>query len=52
MAKCVLEEIENHAHMVRDLCGLVQLLRIHKTLRVTPAMAAGVCDRHDVGTDG
>ena len=36
------KKIENHAHSVALHYNFV---RIHKTLRVSPAMAAGVTDR-------
>ena len=36
---------ENHAHMVALHFVYYNFCRIHKTLRVTPAMAAGVTDR-------
>jgi hypothetical protein len=38
------KKFENHAHMVAVYAVWYNFLRIHKTLRVTPAMAAGVCD--------
>lgn len=38
------KKFENHAHMVAIYAVWYNFLRIHKTLRVTPAMAAGVCD--------
>ncbi|WP_166141132.1 IS1 family transposase [Methylosinus sp. RM1] len=38
------KKFENHAHMVAIYAVWYNWLRIHKTLRVTPAMAAGVCD--------
>jgi IS1 family transposase len=39
------KKVENHAHMVALHCVFYNFVRIHKTLRVTPAMAAGVTDR-------
>ncbi len=39
------KKIENHAHSVALHYMLYNFVRIHKTLRVTPAMAAGVTDR-------
>ncbi len=36
------KKFENHAHMVAIYAIWYNFLRIHKTLRVTPAMAAGV----------
>jgi IS1 family transposase len=38
------KKFENHAHMVAIYTVWYNFLRIHKTLRVTPAMAAGVSD--------
>ena len=39
------KKIENHLHMlVLDFCHY-NFVRIHKTLKVTPAMAAGVNDK-------
>ncbi len=39
------KKIENHAHAVALHCTFYNFVRIHKTLRVTPAMAAGLTDR-------
>lgn len=36
------KKIENHAHSVALFTTYYNFVRIHKTLRVTPAMAAGV----------
>lgn len=36
------KEVENHAHAVAIHMMYYNFVRIHKTLRVTPAMAAGV----------
>jgi len=38
-------KIENHAHSMALFTTYYNFVRIHKTLRVTPAMAAGVSDR-------
>ncbi|MBG0801379.1 IS1 family transposase [Methylocystis sp. H4A] len=38
------KKFENHAHMVAIYAVWYNWLRIHKTLRVTPAMAAGLSD--------
>ena len=38
------KKIENHAHSVALHYMHYNFVRIHKTLRVTPAMAAGVAD--------
>ncbi len=38
------KKFENHAHMVAIYAVHYNWLRIHKTLRVTPAMAAGLSD--------
>lgn len=43
------KKFENHAHMVAIYAVHYNFLRIHKTLRVTPAMAAGLSDTvHDL----
>lgn len=39
------KKVEHHAHMVALYAVWYNFVRIHKTLRVTPAMAAGVTDR-------
>jgi IS1 family transposase len=39
------KKIENHIHSVALFTTYYNFVRIHKTLRVTPAMAAGVSDR-------
>ena len=39
------KKFENHAHMVAIYAVFYNWLRIHKTLRVTPAMASGFTDR-------
>lgn len=39
------KKVENHAHAVALHCTFYNFVRIHKTLQVTPAMAAGVADR-------
>ncbi len=39
------KKVENHAHAVALHMLYYNFVRIHKTLRVTPAMAAGVTDR-------
>lgn len=39
------KKVENHAHAVALHIIYYNFVRIHKTLRVTPAMAAGVSDR-------
>lgn len=39
------KKVENHAHAVALHMMFYNFVRIHKTLRVTPAMAAGVSDR-------
>jgi hypothetical protein len=38
------KKFENHAHMVAIYAVWYNWRRIHKTLRVTPAMAAGLSD--------
>ncbi|MCW6511272.1 IS1 family transposase [Lichenifustis flavocetrariae] len=39
------KKFENHAHMVALYAVCYNFCRIHKSLRVSPAMAAGVADR-------
>jgi len=39
------KKVENHAHAFALMAMYYNFVRIHKTLRVTPAMAAGVTDR-------
>lgn len=39
------KKVENHAHAVALHMMYYNFVRIHKTLRVTPAMAAGVADK-------
>jgi len=39
------KKIENHMHAISLHFMYYNMVRIHKTLRVTPAMAAGVADR-------
>ena len=39
------KKVENHAHAVAMHMMYYNFVRIHKTLRMTPAMAAGVTDR-------
>jgi len=39
------KKFENHCHMVALNATWYNFVRIHKTLRVTPAMEAGVTDR-------
>jgi IS1 family transposase len=39
------KKIENHAYAVALHMAFYNFVRIHKTLRVTPAMAAGIADR-------
>lgn len=38
------KKFENHAHMVAIYAVWYNWIRIHKTLRVTPAMAAGLSE--------
>ena len=38
------KKVENHAHSMALFTAYYNFVRIHKTLRVTPAMAAGVTD--------
>jgi hypothetical protein len=39
------KKVENHAHSMALFTTYYNFVRIHKTLRVTPAMAAGVSDK-------
>jgi IS1 family transposase len=39
------KKVENHAHAVSLHFAYYNLVKVHKTLRMTPAMAAGVVDR-------
>ncbi|PYQ90688.1 MAG: hypothetical protein DMG02_10215 [Acidobacteria bacterium] len=39
------KKLENHAHMVALYAVWYNWIRVHKTLRVTPAMQAGLADR-------
>jgi hypothetical protein len=39
------KKVINHEHSVALFMTYYNFVRIHKTLRVTPAMAAGVTDR-------
>lgn len=39
------KKFENHCHMVALYAVWYNFIRIHKTLRITPAMQAGVADR-------
>jgi hypothetical protein len=39
------KKVENHAHSVALFAMYYNFVRIHQTLRITPAMAAGVTGR-------
>ena len=39
------KKFDNHCHMVALYAAWYNFVRIHKTLKVTPAMEAGVTDR-------
>ena len=39
------KKFENHVHMVALYTVFYNWTRVHKTLRVTPAMEAGLTDR-------
>jgi hypothetical protein len=39
------KKLENHCHALALYFVFYNFMRIHKTLRVTPAMAAGITDR-------
>jgi hypothetical protein len=50
---CVSKKIENHAHAVALHFMYYNFVRIHKTLRTTPAMAANVTKRlWEIGDNG
>jgi hypothetical protein len=38
------KKLENHGHMLALYFHALQFCRVHKTLRVTPAMEAGLTD--------
>jgi hypothetical protein len=39
------KKVENHAHSVALFATYYNFVRVHKTLRTTPAMAAGITER-------
>lgn len=39
------KKLDNHVHALALYFAFYNFVRIHKTLKVTPAMAAGVTDR-------
>ncbi len=39
------KRVENHCHQLAVYFVFYNFVRIHKTLRVTPAMSAGIADR-------
>jgi hypothetical protein len=39
------KKVENHAHAVALFALYYNFVRVHKTLRMTPAMAAGITKR-------
>ncbi len=39
------KKVENHGYAVALHCTFYNFVRIHKTLRITPAMAAGLTTR-------
>ena len=45
LANAYSKKVENHAHSVALLAMYYNFVRIHKTLRTTPAMAAKVTER-------
>jgi hypothetical protein len=45
LTNAFLKKIENHTHSVALFAMYYNFVRIHKTLRTTPAMAAGVSKR-------
>jgi hypothetical protein len=45
------KKVENHACAIALHCMFYNFVRVHKTLKITPAMAAGVTKRHREMTD-
>jgi hypothetical protein len=45
LTKAFSKKVENHAHSVALFAMYYNFVRIHKTLRTTPAMAAKVTER-------
>ena len=45
LANAYSKKVENHAHSVALFAMYYNFVRIHKTLRTTPAMAAKVTER-------
>jgi IS1 family transposase len=45
LANGVSKKLENHIHMVAIYTVFYNWMKVHKTLRVTPAMSAGLADR-------
>lgn len=43
--QCISKKVENHAYAVALHVMYYNFVRIHSTLRMAPAMAAGVSDR-------
>ena len=43
--ECIFKKMANHAHAMALHFLYYNFVRIHKTLKTTPAMAAGVTDR-------
>jgi hypothetical protein len=39
------KKLENHVHALARYFAFYHFVRIHKTLRMSPAMAAGIIDR-------
>jgi IS1 family transposase len=39
------KKLENHCHMIALYTVWYNFVKMHKTLRMTPAMAAGICDQ-------
>ena len=44
MRECCASQVENHAAAVALWFGYYNFCRVHQTLRVTPAMEAGLTD--------
>ena len=52
LTNAFLKKVESHAAMVAIYTVWYNFVRVHKSLRVTPAMAAGVADRLEHGGRG
>lgn len=46
LANACSKELDNHIHALALYFACYNFFRVHKTLRLSPAMATGVTDRH------